>query len=99
MLKTDALALTLGYPMVFHPEWAMLWNTLLPFYPDAAIFVPSIASAILMWYEAFNPWIEDEKNEKDVDRLLDGLGRRGVLEIVIEVKYIHQRRRTVAEAI
>lgn len=76
---------TLGYPVHLDPEWLMLWKMLQAYYPEQAIFVPNIASTIISWCDAFTTWLEDEKNEEDVDKLLEALKSKGRLEIVLEV--------------
>jgi hypothetical protein len=63
----------------------MLWKTLQASYPDNSIFVPSIATVIITWCDAFTSWLESEENEEPVEKLLDGLKSRSRLEIVMEV--------------
>jgi hypothetical protein len=75
----------LGYPITLDPEWAMLWKTLQVSYPDNSTFVPSIATVIVTWCDAFTAWLEGEENEESVEKLLDALKSRNRLEIVIEV--------------
>ncbi len=76
---------TLGYPISIDPEWAMLWKTLQAHYPDPATFVPSIASTLIAWCDAFLPWLENEENEAQVEVLLEVLKSRSKLEIVLQV--------------
>jgi hypothetical protein len=85
VLKTTALTKNLGYPITLDPEWAMLWKTLQVSYPDNSSFVPSIATVIMAWCDAFTSWFESEENEEPVEKLLDGLKSKNRLEIVIEV--------------
>ncbi|PMD49004.1 hypothetical protein L207DRAFT_560531 [Hyaloscypha variabilis F] len=85
VLKTTALTKILGYPITLDPEWAMLWKTLQVSYPDNSTFVPSIATVIVTWCDAFTAWLEGEENEEPVEKLLDALKSRNRLEIVIEI--------------
>lgn len=85
-VRTSALTTTLGYPVDLDPEWAMLWKTLQPRYPDQATFIPSIANVLVTWCDAFTAWLEGEENEEDVEKLLDDLMQRGRVEIVLEVR-------------
>ena len=63
----------------------MLWKTLQVAYPDNSTFVPSIATVIVTWCDAFTTWLESDENEEPVEKLLDALKSRNRLEIVIEV--------------
>jgi hypothetical protein len=75
----------LGYPVTLDPEWLMLWKTLQAFYPDNATFVPSIATVIINWCDAFMSWLESEENEDAVEKLLDALTHVNRLDLMIEV--------------
>lgn len=76
---------TLGYPIRFDPEWIMLWKSLQEFYPDQSTFVPTIATTIITWCDAFTTWLETDENEEQVERMLDGLKARSGLTLVLEV--------------
>jgi hypothetical protein len=84
-LKKEAVKETLGYPVTLDPEWLMLWKTLQAFYPDNATFVPSIATVIINWCDAFISWLESEENEDTAEKLLDALKSMHRLELMIEV--------------
>ncbi len=84
-VRTKALTATLGYPIKLDPEWTMLWKTLQAYFPDSSTFVPSIASTVTTWCDAFTSWIETEENEEQVDKLLDALKAWTRLEIILEV--------------
>ncbi|KAH6673495.1 hypothetical protein B0J14DRAFT_638516 [Halenospora varia] len=82
---TTKLEGVLGYPIFLDPEWAMLWKTLQEFFPDNSTFVPGIVSIVITWCEAFNSWLEDDKNQEQVDELLESMKSRARLEIVLEI--------------
>jgi hypothetical protein len=85
VLKKEAVKEVLGYPVTLDPEWLMLWKTLQAFYPDNATFVPSIATVIINWCDAFMSWLESEENEDTVEKLLDALTHVNRLDLMIEV--------------
>ncbi|KAE9376474.1 hypothetical protein N431DRAFT_542103 [Stipitochalara longipes BDJ] len=91
VLKTTALTKNLGYPITLDPEWAMLWKTLQVSYPDNSTFVPSVATVVITWCDAFTTWLEDEENEEPVEKLLDALKSKNRLEIVIEISMTSNR--------
>ena len=83
--KINAVTATLGYPIAFDPEWSMLWKTLQPYYPDSSIFVPTIATTIITWCDAFTSWLESDENEENVEQLLDALKARAKVNLMLEV--------------
>jgi hypothetical protein len=81
------LSETLGYPVFFDPEWPMLWDTLKPYYPDQATFIPKISETVVAWCDAFTSWLESEDNEADVEKLLDLLKNGSRLKLMLEVRH------------
>jgi hypothetical protein len=85
IVKTNNVTAVLGYPVFFDPEWSMLWETLKPYYPDPATFIPKISGIIIAWCDAFIFWLENEDNEKAVERVLDILKGTSRLNLLLEV--------------
>jgi hypothetical protein len=83
--KTKALTATLGYPVFLDPEWTMLWETLKPYHQDPATFVPNVSGTIIAWCDAFTLWLENDENEKAVEKLLDALKGTNRLKLLLEV--------------
>jgi hypothetical protein len=81
-----ALTDTLGYPVVFDPEWSMLWESLKSHYPDPATFIPSITAVVIAWCDAFTAWMEAEESEELVEKLLDILKGERRLALFLEVR-------------
>lgn len=62
----------------------MLWDTLKPYYPDQATFVPKISETVVAWCNAFTSWLESENNETEVEKLLDLLKNGSRLKLFLE---------------
>jgi hypothetical protein len=56
-----------------------------PYYADPATFIPKISGIIIAWCDAFVLWLENEDNEKAVERVLDILKGACRLNLWIEV--------------
>jgi hypothetical protein len=66
----------------------MVWGTVEEFYPDASTFIPSVATVVIAWCDAFTSWVEDDSNEENADRVLEHLKGVGRLELNLEV-FVH----------
>jgi hypothetical protein len=84
-LKFKSVSTILGYPVNFDPEWPILWAISKEHYPDPATFVPTLATVLIAWCDAFIPWLENSDNEETVDILLDKLKEVGRFELVLNV--------------
>ncbi|KIM94338.1 hypothetical protein OIDMADRAFT_184416 [Oidiodendron maius Zn] len=93
-LKFKSVSTILGYPVNFDPEWPILWAISKEHYPDPATFVPTLATVLTAWCDAFISWLENPDNEETVDILLDKLKEVGRFELVLNTSPDVNRLRT-----
>jgi len=82
-VQFKSLEESVGYPVVFDPDWSMIWEILKPNYPDQATFIPSIAGIVCGWCKAIADWIEDSEVLDDFGGFLALLNER--LKLLLEV--------------
>jgi hypothetical protein len=63
----------IGRPIRCEPEWPLLWNLLKSGFPDQALFIPTVASSVEAWIDAFEEVAEDESNEAWLEQMLEGI--------------------------
>lgn len=83
--RLEAVRTLVGYRVQLDLEWAMLWATLQPCYPDPATFVPSIVAITTAWCDSFTAWIESDDNTAAVERLLEAMASQQALRLSVEV--------------
>ena len=66
-----ALSELLGLPVTIQLEPSILWSDLQKFYPDQAIFVPSITSVIKTWTDCLAKRLADDANADWTEQLLE----------------------------
>ncbi|MCJ1280348.1 hypothetical protein MMC21_008175 [Puttea exsequens] len=72
-----ALKSLIGLPVSVILDPSILWSELHSYYPDPAIFIPSIISLVQVWADVLAARLEDEGNAKWTDLLLTHLMQRG----------------------
>jgi hypothetical protein len=85
-VKFKAVSETLGYPVTFAQEWPMIWSEFQSNYPDNATFIPSVIAAVVAWCDAFVDWLERDENQDSVDKVIDGLGTKGRMQLLLKVR-------------
>lgn len=66
-----ALKELLGLPVIIQLEPLILWSELQKFYPDQAIFVPSITAVIKTWTDCLARRLADDANATWTEQLLE----------------------------
>lgn len=64
----------------------MIWEEVKTSYPDPATFIPIVSDVVIAWCDALAVWLDSDKNEPSVERLLDSLTRDTRLRLFLEVK-------------
>lgn len=72
-----ALKELLGLPVTIQLEPSILWSELQKFYPDQAIFVPSITAVIKTWTDCLARLLADDANANWTEQLLEHVNQGG----------------------
>ncbi|KAF2807624.1 uncharacterized protein BDZ99DRAFT_522249 [Mytilinidion resinicola] len=80
-----ALSDLVGYKINCEPEWHMLWAEMQPHCPDTSTFIPSVCAIVSAWCDALTTLLDDEKNEKWADKVLEELSKTNRVKIRLEV--------------
>jgi hypothetical protein len=70
-VQIKSLINILESPIVFDPEWLMVWDTLKIHCHDTSGFIPSITGIMIAWCDAYRSWLEREIKEDIVEKFLE----------------------------
>jgi hypothetical protein len=74
----------IGFDVVIHPQWLLLFTELEKLHPDKVTFVPSIAAAVQEFATVLASLLDDNANADWADTVLEKANGR--LRIFIEVR-------------
>ncbi len=77
----------IGLPVIINLEPAILWAELGKYYPDQAVFIPSVTGVVKAWCDALAERFQDDVNAEWTEQFLEVLNDNGKrLEARVEAK-------------